>query len=715
MGGAVLAVLALGGVAVAVLAWDYPTEELAPDRGGPLVLVDRHGLLLARVPAADGRPGRDAWVRLDQVPAIAVATFIVSEDADFFAHGGVDMRGLGRAAWLNLRERRVGYGGSTITMQLVRMLHSRGQDRTLVNKVKEAVLAMRLERALDKRAILEQYVNRAYFGNGAHGIEAAARVYFGKPAASLSAGEATLLAVLPRAPTAYDPLRHLDAALARREHVFAQLAEHGLLSQAEIGRARVQALSPRAHRAPRRAPHFVDWVLRELPPSVRAAGGTVTTTLDLGLQERMEAVAAEHVASLAHRNLDQAGVVVLDTGSGEVRAMVGSAAYGGPNGQINITTWRRHPGSALKPFVYASAIEAGDSPASIAYDIHDVPSAYRVDKLTQPERGPVRYREALAGSYNLAAVHTLEKVGVERMMTALRRAGVGPLAGSADDYGLRLALGSAQVRLLDLASAYGFVARGGRVRRASGVRQVTGWTGATWQPEQPRDTRVYRPADSVARHGHDVRPGSAPPGLRHRAADRPPLPRRLQDRHRPRLRRHRRHRRDPRGYGRRVGRHLRRRPDPGPRRHGRGRPAGPRRPAGGEQRPRPDLARPHPTASSAALSARCPGCAQAPTARTRSWNTSPPATHHVGRATGTAARATASSSAIPPKRSRGRGAPPSAAAGRWPPSLETGGRGHPHWGSQRRQHLLASAGPCAFPQIQNPATKEVAGPPPRCR
>ena len=492
MGGAALAVLALGGVAVAVLAWDYPTEELAPDRGGPLVLVDRNGLLLARVPA-NGQPGRDAWVRLDQVPAIAVATFIVSEDADFFAHGGVDVRGLGRAAWLNLRERRVGYGGSTITMQLVRMLHSRGQDRTLVNKVKEAVLAMRLERALDKRAILEQYVNRAYFGNGAHGIEAAARVYFGKPAASLSAGEATLLAVLPRAPTAYDPLRHLDAALSRREHVFAQLAEHGLLSQAEIGRARVQRLSPRAHRAPRRAPHFVDWVLRELPPSVRAAGGHVTTTLDLGLQERMEAVAAEHVASLAHRNLDQAGVVVLDTGSGEVRAMVGSASYGGPNGQINITTWRRHPGSALKPFVYASAIEAGDSPASIAYDIHDVPSAYRVDKLTQPERGPIRYREALAGSYNLAAVHTLEKVGVERMMTALRRAGVGPLAGSADDYGLRLALGSAQVRLLDLASAYGFVARGGRVRRASGVREVTGWTGAVWQPDQPRDTRVFAP------------------------------------------------------------------------------------------------------------------------------------------------------------------------------------------------------------------------------
>jgi penicillin-binding protein 1C len=176
--------------------------------------------------------------------------------------------------------------------------------------------------------------------------------------------------------------------------------------------------------------------------------------------------------------------------------MVGSAAYGGTAGQINITTWRRHPGSALKPFVYALAIEAGDSPATIAYDIRDVPSLYRVDRLTQPERGPVRYREALAGSYNLAAVHTLEKVGVERMMTVLRRAGVGPLAGTAGDYGLRLALGSAEVRLLDLASAYGFVARGGKVRRANGVTEMVSWTGASWRPERPRDFRIFSPVTS---------------------------------------------------------------------------------------------------------------------------------------------------------------------------------------------------------------------------
>jgi penicillin-binding protein 1C len=493
--GAAVTALAAAALAIAVFGWDYPVESLSPDRGGPLVVVDRSGLLLARVPGERG-PGRDAWVELDRVPAIAVATFLVSEDEGFFDHAGVDLRGLGRAAWLDLREGRMAYGGSTITMQLVRMLHSAGEERTIRNKIGEAVLAMRLERALGKAEILEQYVNRAYFGNGAHGIEAAARTYFGKSAAALSAGEATLLAVLPRAPTAYDPIRRPGAALRRREHVFGLLRASGALGPGEIERARAEALTPGLHRPERRAPHFVDWIVRELPAEVRASGGTVRTTLDLRLQQRMEEVVAEHVAGLAHRNLDQAGLVILDTTTAEVRAMVGSASYGGPGGQINITTWRRHPGSALKPFVYALAIENGDNPASIAHDIHDVPSRYRVSRLTQPEHGPVRYREALANSYNLAAVHTLEKVGIERMLTSLRRAGVGPLAGSAEDYGLRLALGSAQVRLLDLAAAYGFVARAGLARRASGVREVTGWTGETWRPERPRDVRIFSPATS---------------------------------------------------------------------------------------------------------------------------------------------------------------------------------------------------------------------------
>lgn len=493
--GTALAVAGVLALIIAVYGWDYPTELLDPDAGGPLVVEDRHGRVLARLPSADGRPGRGAWVRLDDVPAVAIATFLVSEDQDFFEHGGVDWAGVGRAAWLNLGERRFAYGGSTITMQLIRMVHSAGQPRTLRNKLEESVLAMRLERDMDKRTILEQYVNRAYFGNGAYGIEAAARLYFGKPAASLSAAEATLLAVVPRAPTAYDPLRNLESALARREHVFGLLREHEMLSAGQIERARQQALRPSLHKGDRKAPHFVDWIVSELPEQVRAHGGVVKTTLDLSLQEHLERELREHVDRLRHKGLDQAGMVVLDSQSGAIRAMIGSVDYHEDDGQLNITTWRRHPGSALKPFVYAQAIEQGDSPATIALDIRDVPSAYKASAGVR-EYGPARYRQALAGSYNLAAVHTLERVGISRVLTSLRRAGIGPLAGNRDDYGLRLALGSARIRLLDLAGAYSVFVRDGRAQSPLAIREVKSWTGHIWRPAPRRDRRVFSPETS---------------------------------------------------------------------------------------------------------------------------------------------------------------------------------------------------------------------------
>jgi penicillin-binding protein 1C len=198
---------------------------------------------------------------------------------------------------------------------------------------------------------------------------------------------------------------------------------------------------------------------------------------------------------LSRKTLDQAGVVVLDTQTGAVRAMVGSADFFDVGGQVNIATRRRHPGSALKPFVYALAIEGGDTPASIAYDILDVPSEYRATKATQPEHGPVRYREALAGSYNLAAVHVLEKVGVEKLVTVLRSAGI-TADGAPSDYGLRMALGSVKVRLVDLAAAYGFLARSGRVTRPRPTIEVLSPGGGSWRPPQPAERQLFSEATS---------------------------------------------------------------------------------------------------------------------------------------------------------------------------------------------------------------------------
>jgi penicillin-binding protein 1C len=489
-----VAALACGVAAVAVLCFPYPVGALSPDTGGPLVLVDRAGNTLRRVESADGRPGRDGWVRLDEIRSHALLALIASEDRRFFLHAGVDPVGIARAAWLNLRGGKIGYGGSTITMQLMRMIHSPGEERSLANKIEESILALRLERALGKKEILEQYVNRAYFGRGAYGIEAAARTYFGKSATALSSGEATLLAALPRSPALYDPLRHLDRALARRDHVLDLLETRGQISEDEARRIRAERIDPQLRGVEILAPHFCDWVLATLPADVRARGGVVETTLDLSLQKRLERRLAAHVRDLGGRGLEQAGLVVLDTRTGAVLAMVGSQGVESDGGQLNIATRRRHPGSALKPFVYALALEAGASPATLAADMRDVESGYTVTKVTQRERGPVRYREALAGSYNLAAVHVLEEVGEERLITLLRRAGVGEVPGEADAYGPRLALGATRVRLVDLAAGYGFLARGGRVVRPSAVRGARLTGGARWQPSSAPEVELFSSA-----------------------------------------------------------------------------------------------------------------------------------------------------------------------------------------------------------------------------
>jgi len=481
-------------VQIGIVAVVVPVDEAAfAPRGGALTLVDRRGETIAEIPA--GAPDRDHWIALAEIPSVAVSAVIESEDQGFWEHRGVDGRGLARAVWLDARGGSLRYGGSTLTMQLARLIRGTTAERTVGNKLVETVLALRIERTLSKREILEQWFNRAYFGNGAHGIDAAARLYFGKPVGALSTGEVVLLAVLPRAPSAYDPLRHLDAARARRDRVLQLLVRRGVLARRDAELAQLVRLEVARHDPPGAAPHFVRWVLDQLPAAQRRAGGVVRTSLDLRLQRLLERRLRDHVAGLEGRNLEQAGMVVLDTATGEVLAMVGSTGWDGDAEQINITTRRRNPGSALKPFVYAAAIEAGDHPASIAMDVADASTGYFVPGQGV-EHGPVRYREALASSYNFAAIWVLERAGVPRVMSALRQAGVAELSGAPDDYGLRLALGAPKVRLVDLAAGYGFLVRGGLVRPASAIREQVGDDGVRWRPEPPRERRVFSPVTS---------------------------------------------------------------------------------------------------------------------------------------------------------------------------------------------------------------------------
>ena len=478
-------VLAIQIAVVTLIVAPYDPDDLIAT-SEPLVLLDVRGEQIAVLPAVGA--DRTRWTKLGELPAIAVSAVIESEDQGFWDHGGVSGAGIARAVWLDLQGGR--FGGSTLTMQLARMLATATEARSMSAKLRESLLALRIERAVDKRTILEQWMNRAYFGNGAYGFAAAAQLYFGKPPNGLSDAEAALLAVIPRAPTAYDPSKHLDAAVRRRDRVLAMLVERGVISEDRARAAMVTQIAV-GHFAPRdEAPHFTRWIIDQLPPDVRRAGGTVRTTLDLRLQRTLQRRVAEQVSALQRRNLDQAGLVVLDTRSTEVRVMIGSAAWDGPGGQINITTRRRHPGSALKPFVYGAAIEHGDHPATIAWDTRDTADDYFAPSGSV-EHGPVRYREALASSYNFAAVDVLQKVGVPRVMSVLRAAGEAELAGAPDDYGLRLALGAAKVRLVDLAAGYGFLVKDGFAGRPRGITVAVLPDGTRWSPARASERRVF--------------------------------------------------------------------------------------------------------------------------------------------------------------------------------------------------------------------------------
>jgi penicillin-binding protein 1C len=352
------------------------------------------------------------------------------------------------------------------------------------------VLAGRLERGLSKAEILEQYLNRVYYGNGAWGAEQAARIYFAKRAVDLSIGEAAMLAVIPRGPTRYDPMRDRQRVLARRSHILALMVEHGYLSAEDRALAERIPIELARPATPFRAPHFVEMVKQRLPPAFQR-GATVHTTLDGDLQQHLEVAVASHVSRLAGRNVDQAAVVVLRNADGAILALVGSPSYA--DHAFNGVTARLRPGSALKPFVYGAAFEAGDTPATIADDVvlpEDAHQAYTKDVRSH---GFARYRESLAGSYNLSAVHTLQRVGIPTVLRKLRAAGLTTLDRRDDQYDWGLAIGEAEVRLLDLTAAFSTFGRGGRPIAPRAVDRAELPGGATWREPSVEHGPVFSP------------------------------------------------------------------------------------------------------------------------------------------------------------------------------------------------------------------------------
>ncbi|MGE3373969.1 MAG: penicillin-binding protein 1C [Vicinamibacteria bacterium] len=430
------------------------------------MVVDRAGRTLYESPSALGLRGRPPSP--EGLPRALVQATLAAEDRRFFLHPGVDPLALARAAWNDLRAGRVVEGGSTLTQQTVKLLLAAGEPRprSLRAKLREALLALRLEARLGKPEILGLYLSLAPYGGQLVGAEAASRDYFGVGPELLTPAQAAFLAGLPQRPSGFDPRRSFERARQRQLQVLARMREAGALDDAGLAAARAERLRLRPRSRPRLAPHFIERALAQ----AGAGAARIETTLDAELQREVAGILRAHAPRLAEHGARNAAVAVLDNASGGWLAWAGSSDFDpeAPGAAIDGVVSPRQPGSALKPFTYALALERGFTPASA---LPDVPQhfataepgvAYAPRNYDGRFRGPLLLRPALAGSENVPAVWTLSRLGVPPLLRLLRRAGLSTLDRAADHYGLALTMGDAEVRLDELVAAYASFARGGR-------------------------------------------------------------------------------------------------------------------------------------------------------------------------------------------------------------------------------------------------------------
>lgn len=435
--------------------------------------VDRSGEPLALL-LAENRTYRQP-VRLGEVSPHFLNAIVAVEDARFLRHGGVDYLALARAGLQALRRGEIISGGSTITQQLakLRLAGDVGPGaRTLGGKWREMRLAWWLEEHFTKEEILCEYINRLEFGHQQQGIRAASWFFFGKPPAQLGIAESALLAGLPNAPSRLSPHRHPLRARERQLHVLDRMLANGSITKEEHERAGSEPLRLRQPAALRQAPAFVDLLLRRrgVVGLHGVLDGRLSTTLDAELTRFVTRVLDEQLSVLRDKKVGQGAVVVLDNESSEVLVLA-TAGRSGDGGRSTINgAWEpRSAGSALKPFAYLLAFEQGDYPGTV---IADVPSTfptptgvYRPNNYNGRFYGPVSMRHALGNSLNLAAIHTLERIGgAGALHRFLRELGFSTLDNLPEHYGLGLVLGNAETRLLELANAYATVARMGVYR-----------------------------------------------------------------------------------------------------------------------------------------------------------------------------------------------------------------------------------------------------------
>lgn len=461
---------------------DLPSvDSLSSRLAQPSVrITDRNGGLLYEFIPAEG--GRHAALSFASIPQCMKDAAIAVEDRNFYANPGVDLAGILRALWINLRGGETLAGGSTITQQVARnlLLGEELGSRSPRRKIREMVLAWQMTRKLSKDEILALYLNQTYYGGMAYGIEAASQTFFGKSAAELTLPECALLAGLPQSPSRYNPFTDPEAARERQLVVLALMEKDGYISEQERTLAEEATLRYTETPYPIRAPHFV-WMIKSQLDALEAdgkinlaaqSGLIVRTTLDLRIQQIAEESVARQIKTLRdqspEQNVNNAAVVVLDPRTGEILALVGSADYFNEDiaGAVNMATSPRQPGSAFKPFLYAQALDPrGAARWTAATPLLDVTTTFPTHEETSYtpknydglEHGLVPVRLALASSLNIPAVITLQKVGIANTIHFAERLGITSL-GDPNQYDLSLALGGGQMSLLELTGAYAVLA-----------------------------------------------------------------------------------------------------------------------------------------------------------------------------------------------------------------------------------------------------------------
>lgn len=468
---------------IPLLAWVAAAAirviRLDPEADGEAAtLFDRNGEQIATLGTR-----KQAFISLAEITPEMQQAIIAIEDSRFFLHPGIDIRGIARALWVDLKRGRRAQGASTITQQLARVLYL-SPEKTVQRKAAEMLLALLLEMRYSKSRILEIYLNTIYFGEGAYGIADAALTYFGKPVSELTLSEAALLAGLPKAPSTLSPYSNPDKALARRDLVLERMIDLAYITAEQAEAAKNEPLSLAGLRGGL-APYFVDYVSAQLIESygataVHRGGLRVHTTLDL----KMQRAAREALGK------SQGAIVAIDPTDGAIRSMVGGRDY--VESQFNRATQAvRQPGSAFKPFVYAAALEQG---LPMNYLLVDHPgdfNGYRPENFKGEYWGSVTLKFALTRSLNTASVRLLKQIGVDAGIEMAKRLGIGTLL-LPDDRNLALALGGLTkgVIPLDMAAAYAVFANGGFYNEPYAIEQVYDARGRLIFRHRPHSRRV---------------------------------------------------------------------------------------------------------------------------------------------------------------------------------------------------------------------------------